>query len=214
MGFNIPKITIPNIQTVNKLGAEVVKEISKPVPNPVNSSVSNSVSNSVINSGSKSVTNTAPNPGTPVVTNKSKSSSNIFDQIGSEIYKGVTKTAPNIITNSVIDSLPPINEILEQLFEKFLSEYKLSKNMGIAVIVISISTLIIVPNLIVSFYSKYLNINLFYTYLIITMLCGSSLLSFELEQKFRDSVLYTTGIIGSIITAFTIILVLIYYFLK
>jgi len=84
--------------------------------------------------------------------------------------------------------------------------------MGIAVIIISICTIIIIPNLIVTFYSEYLNINIFYTYLIISVICGSSLLSINLNKDNRDAVLYTNSIIGSLITVYAVYLGATYYY--
>ena len=128
------------------------------------------------------------------------------NQISSSLLNEVSNSVPDIITNAAIKSLPDITEIIETLFKKFLIEYNLSKTMGIAVIIVSICTIIIVPNLIVTFYSEYLNINLFYTYLIISAICGVSLLSLKLEKDNRDAVLYINSIIGSIITVYSIYL--------
>jgi hypothetical protein len=129
-----------------------------------------------------------------------------INQISSSLLDEVSNSVPNIITNAAINSIPDITEIVETLFKKFLIEYNLSENMGIAVVIISICTIIIIPNLIVMFYSEYLNINIFYTYLIISAICGVSLFSLKLEKDNRNNVLYINSIIGSIITVYAIYL--------
>ena len=129
-----------------------------------------------------------------------------INQISSSLLNEVSNSVPDIITNVAMNSLPNITEIIETLFQKFLSDYNLSENMGIAIIIISICTIIIVPNLIVVFYSEYLNINMFYTYLIISAICSVSLFSLKLEKDNRDSVLYINSIIGIIITVYAIYL--------
>jgi len=129
-----------------------------------------------------------------------------INQISSSLLNEVSNSVPDIITNVAMNSLPNITEIIETLFQKFLSDYNLSENMGIAIIIISICTIIIVPNLIVMFYSEYLNINTFYTYLIISAICSVSLFSLKLEKDNRDAVLYINSIIGIIITIYAIYL--------
>jgi hypothetical protein len=129
-----------------------------------------------------------------------------INQISSSVLDEVSNSIPNIITDAAINSLPDITEIVNTLFRKFLADYNLSENIGIAIIIVSICTIIIVPNLIVTFYSEYLNINIFYTYLIISVICGSSLLSLNLNKENRDAVLYTNTIIGSLITVYAIYL--------
>ena len=129
-----------------------------------------------------------------------------INQISSSVLDEVSNSIPNIITDAAINSLPDITEIVNTLFRKFLSDYNLSENIGIAIIIVSICTIIIVPNLIVMFYSEYLYINVFYTYLIISVICGSSLLSLNLNKENRDAVLYTNTIIGSLITVYAIYL--------
>ncbi len=129
-----------------------------------------------------------------------------INQISSSVLDEVSNSIPNIITDAAINSLPDITEIVNTLFRKFLSDYNLSENIGIAIIIVFICTIIIVPNLIVTFYSEYLNINVFYTYLIISVICGSSLLSLNLNKENRDAVLYTNTIIGSLITVYAIYL--------
>ena len=129
-----------------------------------------------------------------------------INQISSSVLDEVSNSIPNIITDAAINSLPDITEIVNTLFRKFLSDYNLSENIGIAIIIVSICTIIIVPNLIVMFYSEYLNINVFYTYLIISVICGLSLLSLNLNKENRDAVLYTNTIIGSLITVYAIYL--------
>jgi len=135
-----------------------------------------------------------------------------IDQISSNVLNEVSNSIPDIITDAAINSLPDISEIIETLFKKFITDYNLSENMGIAVIIISICTIIIIPNLIVTFYSEYLNINIFYTYLIISVICGSSLLSLKLNKDNRDAVLYTNSIIGSLITVYAVYLGATYYY--
>ena len=129
-----------------------------------------------------------------------------INQLSSSVLDEVSNSIPNIITEAAINSIPDITEIVNTLFKKFLAEYNLSENIGIAIIIVSICTIIIVPNLIVMFYSEYLNINVFYTYLIISVICGSSLLSLNLNKENRDAVLYTNTIIGSLITVYAIYL--------
>lgn len=135
-----------------------------------------------------------------------------INQINSSVLNEVSNSIPNIITDAAINSIPDITEIIETLFKKFIVDYNLSENMGIAIIIVSICTIIIVPNMIVTFYSEYLNINIFYTYLITTVLCGSSLLSLKLNKENRDPVLYTNSIIGSLITVYAIYLGTTYYY--
>jgi hypothetical protein len=157
----------------------------------------------------------------PKIPNVSLSS---VDKISSSVLNEVSKSVPNTITTTALNSLPDIitktainslndidiNEIVEMLFKKFLSDYNLSENMGIAVIIILICTIIIVPNLIVTFYSEYLDINAFYTYLIISVMCGLSLLSLKLNKEHRDPILYTNGVIGVLITLYAIFMGLTY----
>jgi hypothetical protein len=69
-----------------------------------------------------------------------------IDKVSSSLLNEVSKSVPDIITNAAINSIPDINEIVDTLFKKFLSEYNLSENMGIAVIGVLICTIIIVPN--------------------------------------------------------------------
>jgi hypothetical protein len=135
-----------------------------------------------------------------------------IDKVSSSLLNEVSKSVPDIITNAAINSIPDINEIVDTLFKKFLSEYNLSENMGIAVIGVLICTIIIVPNLIVTFYSEYLNINTFYTYLIISVICGVSLLSLKLDEEKRNTVLYTNGILGSLVTIYALYLGANYYY--
>ena len=135
-----------------------------------------------------------------------------INKISSSVLNEVSNSVPDIITSAAINSLPDISEIIQTLFKKFLTEYNLSENMGIAIIIVSICTIIIVPNLIVTFYSEYLNINIFYTYLIISVICSSSLLSLKLNKENRDAILYINTIIGSLITVYAIYLGATYYY--
>ena len=128
------------------------------------------------------------------------------NKVSSSVLNEVSKSVPDIVTNATLNYIPDIDEIVKMLFKKFLSEYNLSENMGIVIIIVLICTIIIVPNLIITFYSEYLNINIFYTYLIISVICGFSLLSLKLDENKRNAILYTNGILGSLITFYAIYL--------
>jgi hypothetical protein len=125
--------------------------------------------------------------------------------ISFDVLNEVSKNIPDITSNSTFQTIsnfiPSTDELISTIFEKFLAEYNLTKNTAYVLIVLSLVFIAVIPGIAATFYSEYLNINLFYSYLIVFIIVGSSILSYKLlEEEKRNNFLIFNGIVTSLIT--------------
>ena len=154
------------------------------------------------------VSNIFPKITPPLVTNLSQEIPNEIIKaadISLDVLNEVSKTIPDITSNSTFQTItnfiPSTDELLSSIFDKFLAEYNLTENAAYVLIVLSLIFIAVIPGIAATFYSEYLNMNLFYSYLIVFIIVGSSILSYKLlEEEKRNNFLIFNGIITGLIT--------------
>jgi hypothetical protein len=154
------------------------------------------------------VSNIIPKITPPLVTNLTQEIPTEIKKaadISFEVLNEVSKTIPDITSNSTFQTItnfiPSTDELLSTIFNKFLAEYNLTENAAYVLIVLSLVFIAVIPGIAATFYSEYLNINLFYSYLIVFIIVGSSILSYKLlEEEKRNNFLIFNAIVTSLIT--------------
>jgi hypothetical protein len=154
------------------------------------------------------VSNIMPKITPPIVTNLTqeipfeiKKAADISFDVLNEVSKNIPDITSNSTFQTISDFIPSTDELISTIFEKFLAEYNLTKNTAYVLIVLSLVFIAVIPGIAATFYSEYLNVNLFYSYLIVFIIVGSSILSYKLlEEEKRNNFLIFNGIVTSLIT--------------
>ncbi len=121
----------------------------------------------------------------------------IFSAVSNSIPDLVSDISPDIIANA----LPDIEEIKKIIFDKIFEEYNLTENEVYIFLALLIVLIVVTPCVLATAYSEYLNIKLFYIYVIMVVIAGASLLSYKLlEEDKRNNFLIFNGIISGLIT--------------